>query len=282
MNKLSGRERVRRIWKPRPPTLDTYKFADRAEHERAFAWARQFGPQPGILHADILPPLPRLVEQLLVHAILLSPTGWVDMLLGSPDPRTPWRDTHVPVGRVHPLGPGCDFLLIDPARSLADAGSREGWKVSRLRGEATPPHQMTVHTLYDRVADYQVRFGNHDAAERGVHVLIMSDGAPPCCWQWWPWIDETDNGGWEAEPPDLRLPMLAAIVRRGAHNSWCIVHNHCCRWPEYIVRRRDGDADEEEARDWVPMEWPEVARFDTLVAAKRFCDTEDQACQTAP
>jgi hypothetical protein len=250
------------LWRP-PKSgvpMEDYRFADRAEHEAAFAWAAQFGPQRGMPAADILPPLPHPLDALFAHAAIMPSDQWHEIPLGKVDPRTPWRTDSVN-GLVRSVGHRI-YLLVQPyCGGLGVAGACEGWKATLLVAAADTEVHVNEHTLVHVRSRRPVQFGDRREAERELEPLIHADGGPPGHWTWDPPIDGTAVG-WTALPLDPSLPYHMQITRRGKEGRWLIVISG-----GFVGVWRDREA--------VQSANGGVRQFPDIGSAKSYCSRED-------
>jgi hypothetical protein len=270
MTRPSDTAEIVTSWQPRPSTvpLESYEFAGRAEHELAFAWAAQFGPQPGMLAVDILPPLPHPLDILFAYATVMPTDQWCDIPLGIPDPRAPWRADAV-IGRVRALGGG--YLLIQPYRGLGVAG--HGWKATLLTVDTSDVDvavQVGELTLVHAGSRRPVRFGDRLEAERALEPLIHTAGSPPRRWAW-----DLSVGGmgdirqWTELPQHPKWPNVQRITRRGRECRWIITAS-----ADRIVICRDRAPVQDTAGG--------ICCFADLDEAKLYCEEEDERCLREP
>jgi hypothetical protein len=200
------------LWKPRKAAgpLEDYQFADRAEHEAAFAWAAQFGPQPGMPSADVLPPLPHTAPELAALASAL-PDGTVGswgrfqvIATATNDPRVPWRDP--PQGLAQRVeGDGYVVIL--------GLGAGSGWHGILLHADLVDG--VTEHLLVHAQSSRRVRFGDRLEAVRALQPVVNAGGNLPDRWAWDPRIEGTVCP-WTPLPPDKkRWPNAARITKQG-------------------------------------------------------------------
>jgi hypothetical protein len=241
--------------------LGDYKFADRAEHEAAFAWAEQFGPQLGMPAADILPALPYTRDQLVAVAALLSgvksPYGrFAEIPTARIDPRAPWRTQEVGLAqhvKDH------DYLVV---RGM---GPFLGWFASLLRA----PHQsaVTEHLLVAARSGRLIRFDDRNDAARQLQPVVNAGGNLPRKWRWDPPVDIDSD--WFPMPEDPNWTGCARVARQGVR---------CRRWlildavdRVYVFRNTTPVGDDNGA----PRRFPDPG------SAKIYCEAADAGYQSA-
>jgi hypothetical protein len=195
-----------------PSSLDRASLA--AAHDRA----AKIGPQPGILAAALLPPLPFTPDMLAAQAALdcsslPSNARWVDMPVLQVDPRAPWRlEQSGGIGSVQRISSGCVVI-----RGVGEAGG--GWKATLVLNTASGEEAVCRDLVYSK-SGRLVRFDSRTDAESALQPMINADGVPLRRRAW-----EGLPSGWVPQPYDGQTGT-SVIEWRGRTAKWTILDFH--------------------------------------------------------